>query len=557
MQPTSSPTDAQEQTPPVVVRSLPEMDYTRDYVALPPTYGTAAYEAREDVRAITAAVHEALDALDARTGFTAALPGYKRVFVKPNLVAVYHNAGLLEADYPASTDPRVLDAVITYLQRFTDRIVIAESAGKPLPTPVCFHLSGLRRLARHRGVALCALERRPVERYALPRAQVMREVYLPDVMGEVVRGESLYVSVPKLKSNLYTGVTLSMKGNMGLLPYFMRERNHTYHIHEKLADLLYLLRPGLTIVDAVVGGDGNTPAPVLPRAVGAVVCSCNALAADRVATRLMGLAPESIALYREAAARWGAPVAEEVVGDVRPVPFVGANPSLMDEGFRAQFPGVLALAGHTKHGAPAIQDVRAVTPETARALEGACVGGCLSALRSGFEYVTFSAPHKRGFPLAVVIGEGVCVAGERYWFDAAGKPYTASDIAALPMPKLTMGNCAAGLEHLAKYKVRGCCDPAQCMLAACAAAGVMFPLLSPRNRSLLRLVASLVGTVWHKLGWLARGRWVDCPMRHEDRIFDIPESLDDGTDWVAWPLPPLRGRERLRRMADQFTLFRL
>ena len=99
------------------------------------------------------------------------------------------------------------------------------------------------------------MELEPVVHYYLPKAEVMKEVYLPKILDKAVRGEAYYISVPKMKTNLYTGVTLGFKNAMGTIPYFLRERNHNYHINKKLADLLYLFKPDLTVIDGIIGGE--------------------------------------------------------------------------------------------------------------------------------------------------------------------------------------------------------------------------------------------------------------------------------------------------------------
>ncbi len=547
------------QAAPVVVTRLPQPAYRTDYVALPKDYGSERYFARADVRDIYTAVFSALDTLNERSGFTQELARYERLLIKPNLVSVYHRAGMRQADYPASTDPRVLDALIAYLKRFHAHIVIVESAGKPMPTPTCFRTSGIDRLARHHGVELIALERRPVVRYMLPKAEVMREIYIPDTFVPVVEGRDYYISVPKMKTNLYTGVTLGLKNAMGTIPYFLRERNHNYRIASKLADIQYLFTPHLVLVDGVVAGDGNTPAPVLPVDTRAILCGHAPLAVDRVAARMMGVDPDALPLFQEAAKRLPEDPPAEIIGDATPTVFRGANPSLMDAEFRAQFPGVLALAGHTVAGAPPIAQAGDVSPDTARALELACGGGCLSALRSGFEYVTHTAPEKRDFPLAVVIGSGVPVDGTRLWFDHTGKAYDEAAIRALPQPKYVMGSCSQTYVGEARYRISGCCDPAAHMVAACKAAGVLFPLLSPRNQRVLDLAGSLIGTFCHKTYWILRGRWVDCPRSDADRVFPIASlsPTDAQQDFLPWPLPRMRFGEKLRAIADHLSLFKL
>ena len=83
-------------------------------MALGRDYGSAAWEARPEVRAIRAAVHTALDRLDAETGIGERLRG-KPALVKPNLVLVYRDLGTKAPSYPETTDPRVLDALVLWL----------------------------------------------------------------------------------------------------------------------------------------------------------------------------------------------------------------------------------------------------------------------------------------------------------------------------------------------------------------------------------------------------------------------------------------------------------
>ena len=52
----------------VVITEAPAMNYFGNHVRLPKDYGTPAYEARPDVKAIKATVRKSLDDLDAATG---------------------------------------------------------------------------------------------------------------------------------------------------------------------------------------------------------------------------------------------------------------------------------------------------------------------------------------------------------------------------------------------------------------------------------------------------------------------------------------------------------
>ena len=540
----------------VVIEQAAPLDYLTDFVVLPKAFGTAAYDQIPEVIGIRQAVDRALDRLDASVQFTDLLKNNRPVIIKPNLVSVYHDSGFDKRDYPETTDPRVFEAVVRYIKRFTNDITIAESSGKPMPTPVSFRVAGYDRIAKQYGAKLVALELRPVVRYMLPKAEVMKEVYLPDTLDAAVRKEVFYISVPKMKTNLYTGVTLGFKNAMGTIPYFLRERNHSYLIDKKLADLLYLFKPDLTVIDGIIGGEGNTPAPVDPVRVGKIIASNNSVEADRVTTRMMGFDPDRNKLMIEATRRGFGDSAVEIIGDVSVTKFRPAISSFMDEKTAREFPNLLALAGHVRNGAPLISDKDTVTPEMALALEQACTGGCLAAAKTGLDYYNYKKNARRDFALCIIEGEGVLIQGERYWFDKTGKPYTLADIAALPMRKMALGNCAMTAKGVSQFVATGCCDPAKCMSVVCRAAGVPMPILSVKNKALLKTLLGMIKTVLVRKRHIAAGRHVDCPSTHEDRVFGLPilTPQDEKKDFIPWPLPPMTAKEKALQLKSQWEI---
>lgn len=543
----------------VVITKAPEMDFCRDYVALPKNYGTHRYYQRPDIQAIYKTVYDNLDRLNEKNNFVSRLTTCEKVLIKPNLVSVYHNSGMEEADYLESTDPRVFDAVISYIKQYHDKIVIVESSGKPMPTKTSFKVAGYDRIARHHKTGLIALETCPVVRYMLPKAEVMKEVYIPRIFQEVVDGSAFYISVPKLKTNLYTQVTLGFKNAMGAIPYALRERNHNYYINKKLADLLYLIKPDLILIDGIIGGEGNTPAPVDPVDSHVVISGTNSVAVDSVGTRIMGLDPKKVPLMKEAVKRGFDAKETEITGEMPVFHFRRANPSLMEEAFHNTFPNILVLAGHNLPHAPKVEDPYQVTQKLARELEMACDGGCLAALRSGFDYVIYAPKKDYRIPLVIVIGGGVKCGKERYWFDRNGQPYTEAEIRNLKQPILTVGNCAGILEDAAKYKTPGCCSPSTCMLAVTAAMKIPFPLLSVKNKAVIHLGTHALSMVLRRAGLSLMGKWVDCPSRHEDKIYQIPDLSPEQKqmDYIEWPLPGMDFKTRIKMIGDQFAILKM
>ena len=547
----------------VILKDAPVMDYSKDFVALPDDYGTYDYFQREDVKAIRETVFSALDDLNARTNFTEELKGNKKVIIKPNLVNVYHNSGYYDknggTDFPETTDPRVFEAVVAWIKQYTYKIVIAESSGKPFPAAASFKITHYDKIAKYYNTELCPLERRPVVRYMLPKAEVMKEILIPDLFDEIVRGEAFYISVPKMKTNIYTGVTLGFKNAMGTIPYFLRERNHTHDINKKLADMLYLFKPNLTVIDGIIGGEGNTPAPVDPVDVHMIVASNQSVEADRITTYMMGFDPAKNKLLIEADKRGFGDPDVEIVGNVRVTPFRPACPSLMRGEIIENFPNILAVAGHTLNGAPKITDKNSVTPDQAFALEQACVGGCLSSVAMGFAGSLYAPKTNHDVKVLVVEGHGVEIDGERYWFDRNGKPYTKADIQNAGYKIMVMGKCCGeDMLAIADYPIKGCCDPAECLSAASNSLGAITAQLHPiRNKTLVSIaVPQLVGTIVHRGKWLLQGKAVDVPRAHEDKIFELPPltPADAQKDYIEWPIPPLTVKQKVDGFKDMLNL---
>jgi len=533
----------------IVIEEAAEMDYLRDFVALPKNYGTREYFERPDVKEIRRAVHAALQKIDEKIDLGKQIGG-RHVVIKPNLVIVCYNAGFEKAEMPQTTDPRVFEAVVDYISRYTKRITIAESSGSGLGTMANIKLAGYVRIAKHYGCEIEAFENMPVDRYMLPKAQVMKECLIPRILSEVVRGEAYYISVPKMKTNLFTGATLGFKNAMGSIPVKLRYRNHGYQINKKLVDLLYLFKPDLVVIDGIVGAEGLTPGPVDPVDTRMIVASNHAVEADRLTTDMMGLDSKTNKLIMEADAYgFGSPEVE-VIGTPKYFNFCPADASLIGERLRENHPKVRVFVGRMptdKH--LKIEDKDAVTPEMVKAMESMCDGGCTPALATLFEMYKFGKKtSKKHIECALIYGLSVTIGGEDYYFDYQGKPYTTQEIAALPIKKLAIGECARGMEGLVDVYSGGCVDVATITTSIRKVTGMSVPVLSAGNKGLPRLGLEAFRTYRLRKRMLRDGEYFDIeyePMDH-DKIIPIPDLGDDDLqkDYIEWPMPEMTEEKR-------------
>ena len=472
----------------VVLTDAPRVNYMHNFVILPYYYGTEKYFNRPDVKAIRETVRKNLDTLDEHTGWKNVFRG-RKVLIKPNLVAVMHKSGNDLDDVPQSTDPRVFEAVVSALYDLGCRITIVEGTGKGVSTTQLFYDVGLDKVANRYQCELVAVEEQPVDHYYVPKAEVQKDVYIPRIFSEVVRGESLYVSVPKMKTNLYTGVTLGFKNAMGTLSGNMRYRNHSWQIEKKLVDLLYLLKPTLTVIDGIIGGEGNTPAPVDPVKVGMILSGTNSVEVDRVTTRVMGIDPNELALTREAEKRGFGDPNTKVIGAERVVPFRRAESSFLTPRFRKNWPGVKLFVGYTNDRVPKIKDIHSVTPQMVYELEGACRGGCMATMSMYMEML-FKGKKKvdsAKVRFAAIIGDGCEVGGRRYWFDPDGNPYDLAALNALKKEYKHVVGCGACMKAAAEActgRATGCGNVGEYVPLFIKATGAFVPMLSPDNEGI-------------------------------------------------------------------------
>lgn len=558
----------------VVFERLAPGAYEEGCVYLPPDYGAPAWERRPEVAAIRRAVFAALDRLDAETGAGDRLRD-RPVVVKPNLVLVYRDIGTERSAYPETTDPRVLDAVVLWLRERASSLTILEGSGRGAPTRTAFRLSGVDRLARHRGCELVAVEESPMVRYFIPGARVQREILVPEALLPAVEGRGAYVSVPKLKTNLYTGVTLGFKNAMGLLPYNLRQRDHDASIEDKLVDILRLLRPSITLIDGVVGGEGECPAPVFPVDSRAIVAGDHAVETDRAATAFMGFDPAEIGLMRKAdEAGFGDPDGARILGDATPVRFRPADRSLVSPRVRALFPELTVLYGlRLAEGAWTAVAADPVAPgatsatasasaELTRRSEASCLGGCVASTRFGLAMMEAEgARFKR--PALLAIGPGLAPGApgneggaEPIWLDAEGRRWTAADIAGFTGPKAAVGSCTRPLAGATNYFVEGCMPLANAPHAILhRLSGTSCAVLGARNRRLAGLLVDTLRCRAARRRLLKAGMRIDVAYpwekkaaveRGPERSEGASSAIDPG--YFPWPLEPIHDPAERRRL---------
>jgi uncharacterized protein (DUF362 family) len=141
-----------------------------------------------------------------------------------------------------------------------------------------------------------------VVRQLRSRYSTLRELWLPQIVAD---RRTLVVSMPKMKTHHWGGVTLSMKNCFGCVPgrIYGWPKNvlHWAGLEESIVDVAAAVRPDLAIVDGITGMEGNGPITGTPVNAGLLVFGRDPVAVDTTAARLMKIDPERVNYLRAAA----------------------------------------------------------------------------------------------------------------------------------------------------------------------------------------------------------------------------------------------------------------
>lgn len=220
-----------------------------------------------------------------------------RVVVKPNLVEL-DTAGVV------NTHPALIAATVTVLRRLGARdVVIAEGPGHRRDNEYLLDASGLAAVLRDTGTPYVDLNTDTVRAVELVSGFTgLSTLHLPDTVLQA----DLLISMPKLKTHHWAGVTLSLKNSFGIVPGAIygwpKNLLHWRGIDNSILDINAALPVRrFNIVDGIVGMEGNGPIQGTARPTGVVVFGDDPVAVDATCARLMLIDPLRVPYLAEAA----------------------------------------------------------------------------------------------------------------------------------------------------------------------------------------------------------------------------------------------------------------
>jgi uncharacterized protein (DUF362 family) len=225
----------------------------------------------------------------------------KRILLKPNLVE-------FDANGVINTNPALIEAAVDAFKSLGAReVVVAEGPGHRRDNEYLLSASGLYDVIKEHRIRYVDLNTDDVRPTKLnSHFSHFEQLYLP----ESLYNADLLVSMPKLKTHHWAGVTLSLKNMFGVMPGSVygwpKNALHWAGINNSILDINSSLPlPRFAIVDGIVGMEGNGPLQGEAKNSGVLILGSDLVAVDATAARLMKIEPQQVKYLEMAGAFLG------------------------------------------------------------------------------------------------------------------------------------------------------------------------------------------------------------------------------------------------------------
>jgi len=224
----------------------------------------------------------------------------KRVLLKPNLVEPTRLIPHM------TTHPAVINAAADLFRNWGASVTVGEAPGHVRDTEMALIESGVGEALRDAGVEFADLNYQEVDwRRNRGRLSPLKAIYFPQSVLEA----DYVISMPKMKTHHWVGLTCSMKNLYGVLPgiKYGWPKNVLHHagIPQTVVDINATLPRTLAIVDGIDCMEGDGPILGSLKRMGLVCVGESLPAVDATVARIMDLEPSRVSYLGLAAGRFG------------------------------------------------------------------------------------------------------------------------------------------------------------------------------------------------------------------------------------------------------------
>jgi uncharacterized protein (DUF362 family) len=241
-----------------------------------------------DLAALRASVEKLLEPLG---GMGSVVKSGDRVLLKPNLLTG------ARPTKECTTRPELVYCVAQ---------LVKEAGGKPFLGDGPAFGSALGVAKANGYLSLLEELEIPVVEFHGSRYQTVSDNFDHLRLSKEVMDADVVINLPKVKSHVQLTLTLGVKNLFGCVPGKMKAWWHLEagkdadRFGEMLVETARTIDPDLTILDGIIGHEGNGPSAGEPRPLGVLGASRDVFALDRAMVELLQVAPQLIPTQRAA-----------------------------------------------------------------------------------------------------------------------------------------------------------------------------------------------------------------------------------------------------------------
>lgn len=236
------------------------------------------------------AIGRCLDTMIGNSQITIKTPS--TIFLKANLLRD------VNPEDGATTHPNVIRGIAKYFQKRDCRVIVGDCPGSPLgfsekTLRTVYQATGMEQLAASIGCELNYNTAKTIVQN--PNSSLLKEITMSSAMLEA----DYIISVPKLKTHVMMAYTGAVKNLYGVVPGRIKLKYHflmqdMVQFANLLVEISELIKPILTIIDAIDVMEGNGPTAGNKVHIGYIMAGSNTHELDLAATQIVGLDPKEI-----------------------------------------------------------------------------------------------------------------------------------------------------------------------------------------------------------------------------------------------------------------------
>ncbi|NJL45636.1 MAG: DUF362 domain-containing protein [Leptolyngbyaceae cyanobacterium SM2_3_12] len=245
-----------------------------------------------------------VEVLEPLGGLTAFVKPGERVLLKPNLLTG------ARPTKECTTRPELVYVVAQLVQEAGGQPFLGDSPAFGSAQGVA-KANGLLPLAAELNLPIVELHghRYPTDNPDFDHLRLSKEAMEADVV----------INLPKVKSHVQLTLTLGVKNLFGCVPgkmkawWHMEAGKDVQRFGTMLIETAHLIDPALTIMDGIIGHEGNGPSNGEPRELGVLGAAANVFALDRAMVELLGIDPAVVPTVAQSQRLGLCPPWEEIV----------------------------------------------------------------------------------------------------------------------------------------------------------------------------------------------------------------------------------------------------